>query len=551
MQATAALIQLLGATALLLWGVKTIGESLRRAMGSNLRRWLTLGLRDRGHAFASGLAVTALLQSSTATALMIASLSGVATIDLAPALAVMLGANVGTTLIVQALSFETALVAPLLIAAGLFGSGLARRATIRETFIALLGLGLMLLSLRLMSETLKPVAESQSLRLLLGALTRDSFMNFGLAALFAWMAHSSVATVLFVMSLSGAQMVEPSATLAMVLGANLGSAIGPMVAAGEDRVKRRIAAGNLIMRMGGCILAVPLLQPISAYFATWGADKGRLAADFHLAFNLALALICIGLLPLLARLLERLIPDVPSIEDAGHPRYLDLDALHSPTVAISNAARETLRMSDIVDGMLRGAREAFASDDREKVLAIKRMDDDLDQLFRAIQLYLGEIDRNGVTLEEGARVAQTVALTINLEHIGDIIDNNLMQIAADRIENSLALEPADLRVVQDMHDRLIADLSLAMAVFMQGDERSARRLIEQKEHFREIERAATRAHVEHLRSCKLEQVRASSVLLDVTRDLKRIEAHIAATAHGLLESQGHLHTSRLRPQARL
>ncbi len=547
MQATEALIKLLGETALLLWGVRTIGESLRRAMGGDLRRWLTLSLRDRGRAFAAGLVVTALLQSSTATAFMIASLSNMASIELAPALAVMLGANVGTTLIVQALSVETTLVVPLLLIMGVAGAGLARRATVREGFTALLGLGLMLLSLHLMRETLKPLEDSQTLRLMLASLTRDTIMNMGLAALFAWIAHSSVAAVLFVMSLAGAQLIAPEAALAMVLGANLGAAINPLTAAGADRGKRRIAAGNLAMRLAGSAMVAPALPALAAFFSHWSAASARLAADFHLAFNLALALVFIAFLPALARLLERLLPDAPASQDDGAPRYLDRAALASPAVALSNAARETLRMSDIVDQMLRGAREAFARDDRERVRAIRRMDDDLDQLYRAIQLYLGEIDQHGVTREERGRIAQIVALTINLEHVGDIIDSNLMQIAADRIENNMALAPADLRLVDEMHDRLIADLQLAMAVFMQGDAQAARRLIEQKEQFRDIERAATRAHVDHMRSGKLEQVRASSLLLDVTRDLKRIEAHLAATAHGLLEDRGQLRTSRLAP----
>ena len=547
MPGTAALIELLGATALLLWGVRTIGESLRRAIGSNLRRWLTLGLRTRARAFAAGLVLTTLLQSSTATALMIGSLSGLASIELAPALGVMLGANVGSALIVQALSFETALMAPLLIALGLCGSGLARRATFREAFVALLGLGLMLLSLRLMRETLRPVEEAQSLRLLLGFLTRDAIMNIGVAALFAWLSHSSVATVLFVMSLAGSQLIGPEAALAMVLGANVGSAVNPLTAAGSDRLKQRIAAGNLLMRVVGCIALAPALPSLAARLADWGAAPDRLAADFHLGFNVALALFFMRPLPMLARLLERLTPEAPKPADAGAPRYLDRDALASPTQAISNVVRETLRMSDIVDQMLRGARDAFARDDREKVRAIRRMDDDLDQLFRAIQLYLGEINQEGLTREEGARIAQIVALTINLEHVGDIIDSNLMQIAGDRIENNLALSPPDLRVVEEMHDRLIADLQLAMAVFMQGDAQAARRLIEQKEQFRDIERAATLAHVGHLRSGKLEQLRTSALVIDVTRDLKRIEAHLAATAHSLLESSGQLRMSRLTP----
>ncbi|WP_207477743.1 Na/Pi cotransporter family protein [Arenibaculum pallidiluteum] len=546
MSMTHALVDLLGEVALLLWGIHMVHDGVLRAFGSDLRRLLEVGLADRPRAFLAGLGVTAALQSSTATALMTTSFTASASVGLVPALAVMLGANVGTTLIVQVLSFDITLVFPVLIFAGFLTYRRARRARPRELGRVSMGLGLMLLSLHLLLGTVAPVEGSAVARDFLRAITQDAVLNLVLAALLTWAAHSSVAAILFVMSLAGAGVVTTEAALAMVLGANLGSAVNPVVAAlGGDPVRLRMPLGNLLNRLIGCALMLPLLGPIAGLFEMTGAGAARHAVDFHTAFNLAAALVAMPLLSPAARALEWLLPRRAASADPAAPVYLDPAALATPSVALANAEREVLRMADVVETMLRGSLDLLRTDDRDRLAELRRLDDRLDRLHGEIQRYLAAASRATLSETETRRLSEILAFAINLEHIGDIVDKSVMELLAKRMRLHLSLPPDSLADAEDMHLRLVDHLHLAIAVFMLGDSAAARRLVEEKERFRELEGRARQRHFDGMRSGSPGVEEASSLHLDLARDLKRIEAHIAATAHPLLERVGALRSTRL------
>jgi phosphate:Na+ symporter len=545
MSATSVLIHLLGEIALLLWGINMVNSGVQRAFGSDLRWFLGLGLRTRLRAFLAGVGVTTVLQSSTATALMVASFTAGGAVDLIPALAVMLGANVGTTLIVQVLSFDITLIFPILIFGGYmaFRRGTSSRA--RDLGRVTIGLGLMLLSLHLLSETIRPIESSVVLKSLLAAIAPDPLILVLLAAALAWAAHSSVAALLFIMSLATAGVIDPHSALAMVLGANLGSALNPLLeGTGGDPVKLRVPFGNLAMRVIGCAVALPLIGVLLGSLARFDPNPARLAANFHTLFNLAVAATFILLLPWVARLLLKVFPERMRASDPGMPQYLDADALDTPSVALSNAAREVLRMADTVETMLRGSQDLFHHDDMSRVGAVSQTDDVVDRLYTAIRRYLSSINHEALSDAEAKRLSDILAFAINLEHVGDIIDKNLMELAAKRIRNHLRLPKDSLADIDNMHTKLLEHLQLAASVLMFQDRSSARRLVAEKERFRELERLITQRNLEQLRSGK-SMGDTSALQLDIVRDLKRIEAHIAATGHSLLEQSGELKPSRL------
>jgi phosphate:Na+ symporter len=273
-------------------------------------------------------------------------------------------------------------------------------------------------------------------------------------------------------------------------------------------------------------------------------NPARLSANFHTIFNVALAAIFIMILPWIAKLLLKLFPEKLRASDPGVPQYLDADALDTPSVALSNAAREVLRMADTVETMLRGSQELFHEDDIGRVDAVSRTDDVVDRLYSAIRRYLSSINHEALSDEEARRLSDILAFAINLEHIGDIIDKNLMELAGKRIKNHLRLPKDSLADIDNMHVKLLEHLQLAASVLMFQDIGSARRLVAEKERFRDLERAITQRNLEQLRSGK--SIGDTSALqLDIVRDLKRIEAHIAATGHSLLEQSGDLKPSRL------
>jgi len=545
MSATAVLIHLLGEIALLLWGINMVNSGVQRAFGSDLRWILGVGLKTRLRAFLAGLGVTTVLQSSTATALMVSSFSAGGSVDLVPALAVMLGANVGTTLIVQVLSFDITLIFPVLIFGGYMGYRRGASSRAKDLGRVVIGLGLMLLSLHLLTETIRPIESSVVLKDLLASIAPDPLILVMLATALAWAAHSSVAALLFIMSLASAGVIDSHSALAMVLGANLGSSLNPLLeGTGGDPVKLRVPFGNLAIRVVGCVVALPLMDPILSAMTLLDSDPARMAANFHTLFNAVLAAVFILPLPWIASLLLKIFPERVRSADPSVPQYLDADALDTPSVALSNAAREVLRMADIVETMLRGSQNLFHEGDIGRVNEISRTDDVVDQLYSAVRRYLSSINHEALSDEEAKRLSDILAFAINLEHVGDIVDKNLMELAAKRIKNHLRLPKDGLKDIDDMHAKLLEHLQLAASVLMFQDIGSARRLVAEKERFRDLERDITQRHFEQLRSGK--SVGDTSALqLDIVRDLKRIEAHIAATAYSLLEQSGDLRPSRL------
>jgi phosphate:Na+ symporter len=537
----------MGGVALLLWGMHMVQSGIMRAYGADLRRFLGTALRNRFRSFTLGMGITALLQSSTATALMATSFTAGGMVALAPALAIMLGANVGTTLIVQVLSFDITAVAPVLLIGGVIVFKRAGRTRSRDLGRVGIGLGLMLLSLHVLLDTLAPAENAPVLKTLLSVITGEPVLNVLLGALLAWAAHSSVATVLLVMSLSYSNFVTPLAALALVLGANLGSAINPVFEAGTaDPASQRLPVGNLINRLAGCCLALPFLNPIENAIAHLDPSPVRQIADFHTAFNLILSLLFIGPLNGFAKLLTRLMPARQKPKDPSLPIYLDAGLLGTPSIALTCAAREVLRMGDTVETMLRQSMTAFLTDDRKLVAEIERTDNAVDSLHEAIKLYVTEITRESLDDQSGQRAMEIISFSINLEHIGDIIDKNLMELAGKKIKNKLKFSAEGAAELEAFHQRVLDNLKLALGVFMSGDVAIARQLLKEKVQVREAERAASESHFARLRQGRPESIETSSLHLDVLRDLKRIHSHICSVAYPVLEAAGELQPSRLK-----
>ncbi|HTZ80178.1 MAG TPA: Na/Pi cotransporter family protein [Stellaceae bacterium] len=546
------LLDLLGGIALLLWGLHMVHSGIMRAFGAEMRRFLSLHLNNRVKAFLAGLGITAVLQSSTATALMAGSFAAGGMLALVPALALMLGANVGTTLVVQVMSFDVSAAAPVLLFLGLIAFKRAGRTRIRDLGRVSIGLGLMLLSLHILLQTLAPAEEAPGVRSLLHLITGEPALNVVLGALLAWAAHSSVAVVILTMSLSYSSFVTPVAALALTLGANLGSAVNPLfeVGSSDNPASRRLAVGNLANRVVGCLLVAPFLAPVARELMALDPNPVRFVADFHTVFNLALAVLFLPALDGVAWLLTRLLPDRKQAADPGAPIYLDETAVEVPSVALACAARETLHMGDIVETMLRQTMTAFATNDRRLVGEIERMDNAVDKLHEAIKLYVTNLTRESLEEEDGRRAMEIIAFAINLEHIGDIIDKNLMELAAKKIKRSYSFSREGMAELEAFHRRVVDNLKLALGAFISGDVKIARQLLQEKVQVREAERAAAENHFARLREGRVESLETSSLHLDVLRDLKRIHSHLCSVAYPILEAAGELQPSRLKKPSR-
>jgi len=548
LSATEVLLEIVGGVALLLWGVRMIRTGVSRAMGASLRGLIRRTAGNRFSAFGAGLLITVPLQSSTATAIIVSAFAAKRMILITAALAVMLGADVGTAVAAQILALDLRWLSPLMITGGfiLFLAGRSARA--RQFGRAAIGVGLVMLALRLIVSASEPLRDSPALAAVLTSLEAERLLTALVAALLTWLSHSSISVILTISALTSAGVVPLAVALPFVLGANVGGAVAPLVASAPNgNVGRQPPLGNLVMRGIGAATALALLPWLAPLAGTYLGSGGQLVLNVHLAFNIALALVMLPFLGPLAALVGRILPDRPSSEESlARPRYLDEDALETPAVALANASREALRMGDFVDSMLRRTIEVFRHDDAELAARIEAEDDIVDNLHEAIKLYLTRLSQSELEEEEGQRYVELLTFTTNLEHIGDIVDRNLMELAAKKIKGGLRFSDEGFAEIETFHRRIVDNLQLAFGVFMSEDVELARRLIEQKAVVRSLEARAIENHLTRIGERLPESVETSSLHLDVIRDFKRINSHLTAVAYPLLERAGVLRPSRLR-----
>src|SRR6204780_51320 len=533
-------LDLMGGVALLLWGLHMVLTGVLRAFGPDLRRFLGKALGNRFSAFGAGLLMTAILQSSTATGLMTTSLAADGTVGLVPALAIMLGANVGTTLIVQVLSFDIYAFAPVLFVIGLVTFRVGNQSLTRAIGRIFIGLGLILLALHILVDTLAPAEQAPAARVILAAITQDPMLCILIAAALTWAAHSSAAVVLLVMSLAYSHFVTPEAALALVLGANLGSAINPILEGGVrgNPASGRLPLGQLVNRLVGVLIALVYLPFLARELPALQPDAAKMTAEFHMAFNVVLAIVFIVPLDAIAALLVRVLPERKLPPDPSLPRYLDEAALETPPPPLANAARETLRMGDFVEVMLRQVMTAIMTNDRKLVADVQRMDNVVDRLDEAIKHYLTKPTRGSLDEREGHRAMEIVSFAINLEHVGDIIDKNLCELAVKKIKRRCEFSAEGAAELTAFHKRVCDSLQAAFGVFMTSDVEAARRLLREKSDARKAELEAADRHLERLREGRPESLETTSLHLDILSDLKRIHSHICSVAYPVLEAHG-------------
>lgn len=540
----------LGSVALLLWGVRMVRTGMTRAFGAALRRAISTFARSRIGGFLAGLGITGILQSSTATAMLLASFAARGLIALPIALAVVLGADVGSAIVAQIFSLDVKWLWSVLVGVGVlvFLSTEADRA--RGVARILIGLGFMLLALTHIGLAAAPLKDSALFRTILSGLAGEPMLGFLAATAVAWLVHSSLSIVLLVMSLAAAGALPAPLALALVLGANVGGSLAPFLTLSSlAPAGRRVPLGNLLMRAALALPVLLLVKPIASWLALLEPDPGRIAINFHTVFNIAVAFIFLPAVSLIATLVTRILPDLPQTAASTEPKHLDPTVLDSPSEALGCAMRETLHMGDRVADMLRQALIVFEKSDPKLVKEVEKADNAVDALHEAIKLYMVKVSRAEMTEEESRRYVEIITFTTNLEHVGDIIDKNLMELAAKKIKNRYAFSAEGLEEIRKFHARVMDNMRLAFNVFATRDVALARRLLAEKAITRAAELAAADSHFGRLREGRPESIETSAIHLDVMRDLKRISGHLTSVAYPILEVAGELRESRLREGA--
>ena len=542
------LLNLLAAIALLVWGTHIVRTGVLRVFGEDLRNLLAKSFDNRFTAALAGIGVTSLLQSSTATCLIAASFVGSGIVGTAAALAVMLGADVGTALMTLAFSFDLSWLSPLLIFVGvvMFVSG--QNGAAGRFGRILIGLGLITLALQLIVEATRPLTDAPAVRALLAALPNEVLLDIVVGAILAVLCYSSLAVVLLTATLAAQGMLPPSVALGLVLGANVGSGVLAMLVTSRAEPEvRRLPLGNFMFKLIGVLLVMPWVAVALGFLQSLHLEVHQQVVLFHLAFNATLAVLFIGFTAPMAGLVERWLPKPAQGSDGNRPRHLDPLALDTPSLAISCAAREALHQADVVETMLRGVLPVMQHNDLALAQRLCALDDTVDELYAAIKFYLTQISREALSEREGRRWTDIVSFTINMEQIGDSIERVLQDLCDKKIRKNRRFSDAGTAEICHLHERLLANLRLGMSVFLDGHVRDAQKLHEEKMRFRDLEHEYAANHIARLQDNTAQSIETSSLHLDLISELKRINSHICSIAYPILEGAGALHATRLRP----
>lgn len=541
------LLNLLAAIALLVWGTHLVRTGILRVLGANLRTILAQSVNNRFKALISGIGVTALLQSGTATALIVSAFVGQGVMALPAALVVMLGADIGTSVMAVAFSRDLSWLSPLFIFIGVILFIARQNSTVGRVGRVLIGLGLMLLALGLVRESATVLTQAPAVKALLATLASDLMLEITVGAALSVLSYSSLAIVLLTATLASSSVIPVDVALGLVLGANLGSGLlAVLTTLRSSTDARQVPLGNLIFKVLGVVIAAPLVVLWLEHLHPLFGSIATTVVLFHLGFNLMVGAIFIGLTRHVARLVEQLLPKSDKSVMAGRQRHLDASALATPSLALSCAVREAMHQADIVETMLMGVPTVIRNNDQQLAQELQKMDDTVDELYSDIKYYLTKISREALSEDESRRWTDIVSFTINMEQIGDIIERVLIDIEDKKIKPGREFSEAGMTEISELHKRLVDNLRLGMSVFLNGTLRDATKLLEEKTRFRDLERQYASTHLERLAVKTLQSIETSSLHLDLISDLKRINSHICSIAYPILDSAGALAPNRLR-----
>ncbi|MGE3830627.1 MAG: Na/Pi cotransporter family protein [Parvibaculaceae bacterium] len=552
-EGTRVIVELLGGVALLLWGVRMVRTGIMRAWGDRLKRFIETRLANRVSAFSAGAAATAILGSPTAMALIVAGLAARGALATATGLAVMLGADVGSAVIATIFASGSGSIvwlSPILLFLGYAIFSASREFRPHNFGRILIGFALVLLSLKIIVQATTPLSQATLFHDVLSAIGHEPVLGFIAGAVLAWLCHSTLTAVLIIASFLLNGSLDLSASLSLIMGINCGGGLPAVTAtAGQLPSARRIPIGNFICRTGVSIIGLALVPWLAPLVSALPVGRVEAAVLFHCAFNIVTRL---GLLPFtgpIARQMQRLIPDMKQDPDSlASPRYLDRMALTTPTVALSNATLETVRMSELLDRMFEVAITALRTGSLETLKEVKTLDERLNAYQSSVHAYLSDLTQSELDKTDTRRALEIMLYASNLEHAGDIIHLNLMDRIKSKAKQSISFTIKQLASLDDLCLIIHQSLRLATGVLTSGDIEGARRLIAQKDTFRTLENRVIDEHFRESGKVKGASLRKSALYVDLIRDLHRINSHIVSAGYPIVEAAGLLRETRLRDE---
>ena len=534
---TLSILSLFGGVMLILYGMRLAGEGLQRAAGARLRSFLITATSNRFKSLGAGAAITALLQSSSATTVMLVGFVGSGLLGLGETMGVILGADIGTTLTVQIIAFRVYDYAIAVIGVGILMKYIGRRGLAKDLGQAILGFGFVFFALKILTETFEPIARNPLWTEILLSLSRDPFAGIIVTALLTALLHSSAATLGLAITFAHAGLLTLDSAMPIVLGANIGTSVSAIVSSfGANIDARRVAIAHVLFKVIGVVIVIPFLGVFTDLVGLSTPDLARQIANAHTFFNIAIALLFLPFTGPFTDFIKILLPEREEHKRFG-PKYLDPMVLASPTLALVQASREALRASDIVGEMLKKSIEVFERNDLDLLESIEERDDDVDLLDREVKLYLTKLSKESLSDEQARRELEIMLFSDNIENIGDVIDKNIMDLARKKIKGGLSFSKEGMDEIRLLHQKVMENFETGVAAFAGGDGELARKLLSHKAKISELERELRQAHINRLHLGLKESIDTSAIHLDVLTNLKRINSYISNAAYPILEKE--------------
>ena len=539
-------LNLAAAAALLIWAVRLVRTGFERAFGGQLRQWLKRSTSNRFAAASTGAAAAILLQSSTAVSMLLAGFMSAGAITGAAGLAIMLGADLGSAIVVQVLTSPISSVTPLLLLIGVLFFLRSSRRFLRQVGRILIGLALIFLSLDLIRDASAPLVQSEAATSAMAYLSSDVITAFLLAALFALLVHSSVAAVLLFATLAAQSVLPLQAAFAMVLGANLGGAfIAFFLTLRSDFDVRRVIVGNLLLRGGGAVIALGTLYWLDAGVLLPGTTALQQTLNVHLVFNGALLLVGLALLKPSTQLAALFLPRNDHANGEASRSALDPTVRNHPARAFACAQRELVDMGNRIEIMLRDAMPLFDRFDETAAENVRSEQRIVSRMSHDLRVYLSGVRSSDPNEDTGTRAFDLAGVATNLESGADVIARKMVSLARQKHVEKTNFSDDGWRELSDFHDKVLRNIQHGIAVLMSNDTGAARELVEQKEMIREIEQKLERMHLTRLRQGLAESIETSAIHIDLLRSLKMLNTAFAMIAYPLLKEHGELLESRL------
>jgi phosphate:Na+ symporter len=535
----------LGAMAIFIYGIRLSRIGVQLFAGDRLRPLVASLTENRFSALVIGVLTTLILQSSTATTVMLVGFAATGAITLTQAMGVILGADIGTTFVVLLFSIKhIADYALLLLVVGAV-LDVASRHKKRSRYLSMiiLGFGFVFFGMKLMIQTTVPLQQSRLMAEIFEALRAAPLYAFFGAIVLTTLVQNSATTIGIAIALSFSGLLSLSDALPIVIGANVGTCASSLLnSVGGGPPARRVAFAHLFFKAAGAAVALSflprftaLIGGLSSLLPSIGQNPALQIALSHLMFNLLLSLVFLPFLSQGAWLVRKLVPEPYRAEEKVFgPKYLDSKSLETPPLAFANARREILRMAEIASEMFAQTITVFEKNDRELMSYIEEEDDKVDVLDRSIKLYLAQISQETLTSDQARIQLNVVAMTSDLEEICDIINKNVLELAEKKILKDRQFSEEGWEEIREFHAKVLENFHLALAYLAAEDEIIARKMARHERHLAVLEDKYREAHLLRLHKGLKETIETSSIHLDLLANFRRINTKLTAIVKAAL-----------------